>query len=63
MAKAAIPMRAFREKFGDIQADDIGARLHDLVAQFLHEAQKEVRSLKSEVRSDGRSETEEVKSR
>jgi nanoRNase/pAp phosphatase (c-di-AMP/oligoRNAs hydrolase) len=63
MAKAVIPMRAFREKFGDLQADDIGARLHDLVAQFLHEAPREVRSQKLEVRSEGRNESEEVKSR
>ena len=38
MAKAVVPMRAFREKFGDAPAEDIGRRLHELVAQFLHEA-------------------------
>ena len=38
MAKAVVPMRAFREKFGDAPADDIGRRLQELVAQFLHEA-------------------------
>ncbi len=38
MAKAVVPMRAFREKFGDVPAEDIGRRLQDLVAQFLHEA-------------------------
>jgi nanoRNase/pAp phosphatase (c-di-AMP/oligoRNAs hydrolase) len=37
MAKAVVPMRAFREKFGDLQAGDIATRLHDLVEQFLHE--------------------------
>jgi nanoRNase/pAp phosphatase (c-di-AMP/oligoRNAs hydrolase) len=38
MAKAVMPMRAFREKFGNLEADDIAARLHELVAHFLHEA-------------------------
>jgi nanoRNase/pAp phosphatase (c-di-AMP/oligoRNAs hydrolase) len=38
MAKAVVPMRAFREKFGDVPAEEIGRRLHELVAQFLHEA-------------------------
>ena len=37
MAKAVVPMRAFREKFGDLQATEITARLHELVEQFLHE--------------------------
>ena len=38
MAKAVVPMRAFREKFGELAGEDIGRRLQDLVAQFLHEA-------------------------
>jgi nanoRNase/pAp phosphatase (c-di-AMP/oligoRNAs hydrolase) len=38
MAKAVVPMRAFREKFGDLPSDNIGPRLQELVAQFLHEA-------------------------
>ena len=38
MAKAVIPMRAFREKFGDLTADNIGPKLQELVTQFLHEA-------------------------
>ncbi len=33
MAKAVVPMRAFREKFGDLGGEDIGARLHELVAR------------------------------
>jgi uncharacterized protein (DUF2267 family) len=37
MAKAVLPMQAFRDKFGDMEADAISAKLHDLVAQFLHE--------------------------
>jgi nanoRNase/pAp phosphatase (c-di-AMP/oligoRNAs hydrolase) len=63
MAKAVVPMRAFREKFGNLSGDEIGAKLQELVMQFLHEAPKEVRSLKSEVRSEERTDTEEVKTR
>src|ERR687885_878656 len=31
MAKAVVPMRAFREKYGDLSGEDIGARLQELV--------------------------------
>jgi nanoRNase/pAp phosphatase (c-di-AMP/oligoRNAs hydrolase)/copper chaperone CopZ len=50
MAKAVVPMRAFREKFGDLGGDAIGARLQALVHEFLqHDTPKsEVRSPKSE---------------
>jgi len=50
MAKAIVPMRAFREKFGDLNGDAIGARLQELAHEFLqHDGTKsEVRSLKSE---------------
>jgi nanoRNase/pAp phosphatase (c-di-AMP/oligoRNAs hydrolase) len=37
MAKAVVPMRAFREKFGIVDTEEIGARLQELVSQFLHE--------------------------
>jgi hypothetical protein len=37
MAKAVVPMRAFREKFGALTADAISAKLQELAAQFLHE--------------------------
>jgi nanoRNase/pAp phosphatase (c-di-AMP/oligoRNAs hydrolase) len=36
MAKAVVPMAAFRAKFGDLSGDEIVARLHDFVTQFLH---------------------------
>lgn len=36
MAKAVVPMPAFREKFGHLDGPAICARLHELVAQFLH---------------------------
>ncbi len=39
MAKAVVPMRAFREKFGELSGEQIGARLQELVHEFLtHEA-------------------------
>src|SRR5260221_2868779 len=39
MAKAVVPMRAFREKFGDLSGEAIGARLRELVHEFLqHDA-------------------------
>ena len=37
MAKAVVPMRAFRDKFGDLSGEQVSARLQELVAQFLHE--------------------------
>jgi nanoRNase/pAp phosphatase (c-di-AMP/oligoRNAs hydrolase) len=35
MAKAVVPMRAFREKFGELAGDDIGVRLQAMVHEFL----------------------------
>jgi nanoRNase/pAp phosphatase (c-di-AMP/oligoRNAs hydrolase) len=53
MAKAVIPMRAFREKFGELNGDEIAMRLHDFVKDFLqHETpSKDLKSQKSEVGS------------
>jgi nanoRNase/pAp phosphatase (c-di-AMP/oligoRNAs hydrolase) len=62
MAKAVVPMRAFREKFGDIGSEDIGARLRELVHEFLTHETKESRSQKVEVRSSEK-EDEALKSR
>jgi nanoRNase/pAp phosphatase (c-di-AMP/oligoRNAs hydrolase) len=60
MAKAVVPMRAFREKFGDLSGDDLGARLAGLMQDFLtHEPPREVKNQKLEVKS----ESEEVKAR
>jgi nanoRNase/pAp phosphatase (c-di-AMP/oligoRNAs hydrolase) len=39
MAKAVMPMHAFREKFGDLPADAIGLRLQALVHEFLQHDQ------------------------
>jgi nanoRNase/pAp phosphatase (c-di-AMP/oligoRNAs hydrolase) len=61
MAKAVVPMRAFRQKFGDLAAEDIGLKLQALAHEFLtHEphGKSEVRSQKSEGKPE-----EEVKSR
>jgi nanoRNase/pAp phosphatase (c-di-AMP/oligoRNAs hydrolase) len=37
MAKAVVPLRAFRDKFGNLQADEVTDRLHDLMHHFLHD--------------------------
>jgi len=47
MAKAVIPMRAFRQKFGDLSAVAIGAKLQDLAGQFLHEVPVEKKLVKA----------------
>jgi nanoRNase/pAp phosphatase (c-di-AMP/oligoRNAs hydrolase) len=39
MAKAVVPMHAFREKFGDPSPDAFAARILELMVQFLHEHQ------------------------
>ena len=39
MAKAVMPMHAFREKFGDLPPDEIGVRLQALVHEFLQHDQ------------------------
>ncbi len=52
MAKAVVPMRAFREKFGDLTGDQIGPRLQEMVHEFLqHEpsAKLEMKSQKLEL--------------
>ena len=61
MAKAVVPMSAFRDKFGDHSLEEVAPKLHELMAQFLHEParDKEVKSHKAE----GRSENEEIKAR
>jgi nanoRNase/pAp phosphatase (c-di-AMP/oligoRNAs hydrolase) len=62
MAKAIVPVRAFRAKFGDISGDEIGARLAALVQDFLtHEPPKD-KDVKGQ-KAEGRSEPEEVKAR
>jgi nanoRNase/pAp phosphatase (c-di-AMP/oligoRNAs hydrolase) len=38
MAKAVVPMRAFRDKFTLDDSDHISAKLQEMVSQFLHEA-------------------------
>jgi nanoRNase/pAp phosphatase (c-di-AMP/oligoRNAs hydrolase) len=43
MAKAIVPMPAFREKFGDVNGDEIGDKLQSLVLEFLQHESKEVK--------------------
>jgi len=38
MAKAVLPARAFREKFGELDAEGMTAKLHDLVEEFIHDS-------------------------
>ncbi|MBI3493967.1 MAG: DHH family phosphoesterase [Acidobacteria bacterium] len=64
MAKAVMPLRAFHEKFGQLDGAAMATRLHELAREFLaHEPAKEVRSVKAEVGREGKSESEEVKTR
>jgi nanoRNase/pAp phosphatase (c-di-AMP/oligoRNAs hydrolase) len=51
MAKAVIPMRAYREKFPQVDGDAMALWLHDLVEQFLHDT-KEGKNQKVEVKSE-----------
>jgi nanoRNase/pAp phosphatase (c-di-AMP/oligoRNAs hydrolase) len=37
MAKAVVPIAAFRDKYGPIETDEIGHRLEELFSHFLHE--------------------------
>jgi hypothetical protein len=39
MAKAVVPVSAFRDKFGDPGADQFADRILELMLQFLHEHQ------------------------
>src|SRR5262245_10980789 len=50
MAKAVIPMRNFRQKFGEQATDGLGVRLHQLVVEFLHE--KDVKGHKADAKSE-----------
>ena len=43
MAKAVIPLQAFRGKFGDLDARGLGALLQELMNQFLHEGGRDAK--------------------
>jgi hypothetical protein len=51
MAKAVVPMSAFREKYGIRDTSEIGPKLQDMVGQFLHEATRQKSDEKEEVRT------------
>jgi nanoRNase/pAp phosphatase (c-di-AMP/oligoRNAs hydrolase) len=40
MAKAVVPMSAFREKYGVRDTNEIGPKLQEMVSQFLHETRQ-----------------------
>jgi nanoRNase/pAp phosphatase (c-di-AMP/oligoRNAs hydrolase) len=50
MAKAVVPMRAFREKYGDLPGEMIGPKLQDLVRDFLAHDQPTAEKKKEVVR-------------
>ena len=37
MAKAVVPLRAFRDKFGNLQADQFTDKVLELALEFLHD--------------------------
>ena len=37
MAKAVVPLRAFRDKYGNLQADEFTEKVLSLALEFLHE--------------------------
>jgi nanoRNase/pAp phosphatase (c-di-AMP/oligoRNAs hydrolase) len=39
MAKAVVPLRSFKEKFGNLQADQFTQKVLELALEFLHEHQ------------------------
>jgi hypothetical protein len=45
MAKAVVPLRAFRTKFGNLQPDEITEKVLQLALEFLHENQHPERKL------------------
>jgi nanoRNase/pAp phosphatase (c-di-AMP/oligoRNAs hydrolase) len=47
MAKAVVPMRAFRDKFGNLQADEFTDRVLQLALEFLHEHAAEKKLVKA----------------
>ena len=46
MAKAVVPMAAFRKKYGDLDARRLSAMLHAFAAEFLHDPAREVKGQK-----------------
>jgi nanoRNase/pAp phosphatase (c-di-AMP/oligoRNAs hydrolase) len=64
MAKAVMPIKAFRDKFGDLGGQSLTDRLHELVAEFLHEnAPKDGKSVREDGHSEARVEPEPIKAR
>ena len=45
MAKAVVPLRAFKEKFGNVVADELSDRVLRMVLDFLHEHQPNEKKL------------------
>jgi nanoRNase/pAp phosphatase (c-di-AMP/oligoRNAs hydrolase) len=45
MAKAIVPMDAFRARFGDLNEHEMTNKMHELISQFLHESAAEKKPL------------------
>jgi hypothetical protein len=43
MAKAVVPIRAFKEKYGNLDADQFTEKVLSLALEFLHEHQNDKR--------------------
>src|ERR1700704_525618 len=63
MAKAVVPLKAFRKKFGDLDAHAIAERLQELAAQFLHEPPKDLKAHKAEGKHEEPAEAQPAKLR
>ena len=47
MAKAVVPLRAFRTKFGNVQADELTDLVLKLALEFLHESPADKKLVKA----------------
>ena len=56
MAKAVVPMRAFREKFGELTATRSARKLQELVDEFLHARRRDKDTRKATNEVDAKSE-------
>jgi nanoRNase/pAp phosphatase (c-di-AMP/oligoRNAs hydrolase) len=54
MAKAVVPMRTFRQKFGDLGGEEIGTKLRELAHEFLAHDPKDLKAPKVDVRGEVR---------
>jgi hypothetical protein len=63
MAKAVVPIQAFRKKFGDLNGEAIADRLQEFASQFLHELPKDAKAPKADVKTPDLADVHPVKAR